>query len=75
MGQKLPDHHKSEELAEMVTRGCLGCHELRQLAIAVRNLRAVQKTAGTGYKTPVAGAEAASRERTVDQLIVKILGK
>ncbi len=47
---------------------------LRQFARLVRQLRLVQKTGGSGYKTPTAGATANGLEKKVDAALNLILG-
>lgn len=46
---------------------------VEQLAKLVQQLRTVQKSSGSGYKTTTAGTQAKTLEKEVDAAIAKIL--
>ncbi len=54
--------------------GGVGGVTLKRLAELVRQLRAAQKTGGSGYKTPAAAATATTLEKRVDDALTLILG-
>ncbi len=47
--------------------------DLRAFAALVQQLRAVQKTGGSGYKTPADGKQALALEQKVDSAVARIM--